>query len=221
MGLKLRLNLFYDVDHAAVYCAYSDFYTRRGRSFLECNDEEHFTLHYKHQNWTVLDLDGGWEWVVRREAQLYVSRILGCKGFLIFVFDGNYWGYEFFKNGLALDQFVQAGDADGMDWFPGKPCQGDANLLSAELTFLTANNISAYLVQNPAWAQRNIFGLEDDRRRWSDRNALNVPVREGDEFARFDECAVLDFLRFLDVPIALNNHRVAVLAPKFRSFSFA
>lgn len=40
----------------------------------------------------------------------------------------------------------------------------------------------------------------------------NDPVRPGDEFGRFDECAVLDFLRALGVGVDLRDGYVRVLA---------
>jgi len=206
MGLKLRYNLFYEVDHVAVYDAYSAFYAARKKTPRLCNDSEEFVLHQQHQHWTVLNLDRGWEWVIRREAQLYVSRTLGCKGFLIFVYDGDYWGYEFFKSGEVLDQFVQHKEPEN-DWFPGKKCEGNPLIVSSELPFLDTFEVASYLVRNPA--------LES----WDEHKRLNVPARRGDEFRRFDECAVLDFLRFLGIAVELRNHHVTLLAPEFRNFS--
>jgi hypothetical protein len=63
---------------------------------------------------------------------------------------------------------------------------------------------SYYLVQEDTDA-----ALEND--------PLNVPAREGDEFAGFDECAVIDFLRMLGVHIELRDHYVTLQAPRFRA----
>ena len=45
----------------------------------------------------------------------------------------------------------------------------------------------------------------------------NVPARPGDELRRFDECAVLDFLRMLGVRVKLQDSYVQVSSPVFRS----
>jgi hypothetical protein len=221
MGLKLRLNLYYQVEARAVYGAYKAFYAARGRDFLDSGNESgEFTLHDQDQNWTALSLDAGWEWSLRRQAQLEVSRRLGCKGFLIFVYDGNYWGYEFFRSGEPLDQFVQDEEPPcGVDWFPGKSCAGNPRLLASEFPCLTENSLAAYLVRDPLW-MRTHGELTDDEHeaRWAEHRRLDVPARPGDEFTRFSECAVLDFLRFLGVRIELRDSYATVLAKKFRSF---
>ena len=46
----------------------------------------------------------------------------------------------------------------------------------------------------------------------------NKPARDSDEFCRFDECAVLDFLRLLGVRVELRSEYVTLLAPELRSF---
>jgi hypothetical protein len=46
---------------------------------------------------------------------------------------------------------------------------------------------------------------------------LNVRARPGDEFRRFDECAVLDFLRMLGVAVGRSEGYVRPESPVFRS----
>jgi hypothetical protein len=225
MGLKLRLNLFHDVSAKDVYGAFARFYGGRGQRLLDKGDEFHeFALYERDGPWTLVNLDGGWEWVVRRQAQLLVSQALACRGFLVFVYDGDYWGYEFFKNGKVLDRFVQDEDpCTGVDWFAGESCAGNPNLIAQEFPNLSVADIFAYLVRDPVWAKYEETGdkVADDnahRARWADHNRLNVPVRPSDEFRRFDECGVLDFLRFLGIRVELVDHRVTFHAPKFASF---
>lgn len=225
MGLKLRLNVFYNADARDVYDAYKAFYVAQGEDLVDHSGDDfsRFTLYQKDRDWTVLWLDGGWEWSVRRQAQLEVSRQLNCKGFLVFVFDGDYWGYEFFKSGRSLDQFVQSEEPpNGMDWFPGKSCTGNPQLIASEFPHLTEQHLAAYLVRDPVWVRTHGEPTDDEHEaRWTEKKRLDVRVRPADEFTRFDECAVLDFLRFLGVRVELRNGYVTLLAPKLRSFKTA
>jgi len=147
------------------------------------------------------DLGSGWEWKVRREAQLFVSRTLWCPGFLIFVYDGNYWGYEFFDHGEVLDHFVQEATGEPIG-FPGEDCRGNAAVLVEHLPFLNVADVASYLVQKTDWVIPA---------------GMNIPARPGDEFRRFDECAVLDFMRMLGVGVERHDGYVRLKAPVYRS----
>lgn len=79
MGLKLRINLFYQVSEKDVYRIYTEFYHQREQTLTDNGDQFfRFELHESDNDWTVLHLDSGWEWQVRRQAQLYVSEKLHC-----------------------------------------------------------------------------------------------------------------------------------------------
>ncbi len=177
-------------------------------------------------------MDSGWEWEIRRAALLFVSQRLDCAGFLVFVYDGDYWGYEFFNRGVALDHFVQAEEWDEgypITWFE-EDCAGDANVVARELPHLEVSDIAPYLMRDPLWATAteaekrwNAEERMDERNphsegRWEAQKLLNVPAREGDEFSRFEECAALDFLRMLGVRVELRERYVTFLSPKYRSF---
>ncbi|MCK6472120.1 MAG: hypothetical protein L6R28_10270 [Planctomycetes bacterium] len=225
MGLFLRLNLFYEVEARDVYRAYEDFYQQRGESlYLSGTESNVYKLHEREKRWTLLEWNGGWEWDIRRKAQLHVSKALGCLGFLIFVYDGDYWGYELFKNGEVLDHFVQLEEtSEGSNWFPGETCLGDCNLISRELPFLSADDVAPFLMQDPT-GLRFPKGLSEDEedlefdRCWALRDRLNVPARLGGKFGRFEECAVLEFLSLLGVPWEMKNHRINFPAPWHRTF---
>jgi hypothetical protein len=193
--------LFY-APSAAVYEAFASFYGRRG-SRLQPAEQDAARLHfYRERNgWTVVDLGDGWEWTVRREAQLFVSRTLKCPGFLIFVHDGDYWGYEFFHRGEVLDCFVQEATGEPIG-FSGKDCRGEPRVIAEHLSFLSVADIAPYLVQKHDWVIPK---------------GMNVPARRGDEFRRFDECAVLDFLRMLGVAVELRDQQVRLNADLFQS----
>lgn len=94
MGLTLRYNLFHNVSAKAVHGAYVSLYQERGRLLQSEGDElRRIDFHEQQNGWVAVDLDIGWEWKERREIQLLASRRLRCAGFLIFVYDGDYWGY--------------------------------------------------------------------------------------------------------------------------------
>jgi hypothetical protein len=99
VGLALRYNLFHHADPKAVYGLLHTFWQKRSHRVIESNTPDTYVLYHEHNGWTLLDWDRGWEWKLRREAQLYVSRKLSCAGLLVFVFDGRYWGYELFDQG--------------------------------------------------------------------------------------------------------------------------
>ena len=207
VGLALRYNLFYSTSEA-VYDAFASFYGRRGSRLhavddvgSRLNDYCAINFHREHNGWTVVDLDGGWEWKVRREAQLFVSQSLRCPGFLIFVYDGDYWGYEFSDCGEAIDHFVQEASGEPIG-FPGEDCRGNPSVIAEHLPFLRVEDIAPYLVQKPDWPTPE---------------SINVPARPGDEFRRFDECAVLDFVRMLRVPVDIVSSVVRLKAPLLKS----
>ena len=206
MGLTLKYNLFYGVTDKQVLAAYSDFYSKRGQQLIqEGQDQYRFSLHRTDQDWTVLELDAGWEWDVRQQAQLAVSKTLCCPGFFIFVYDGDYWGYEFFSAGNVIDNFIQSEDAcDGCMWFPDKDISGNPAAVVSHLPHLCQSDLASYLVQDPVWSKHEDVDYEYQWR-WDQHNLLDIPVRESDEFTRFDQCAILDFLGFLGIRIKLHD----------------
>ena len=219
MGLKLRYHLFHGADAGALYDAYADFYAAAGHPVHivsePCPEEEWYTsrIHQQDACWTILNSHGGWEWEVRRQAQLYASRTLRVSGLLVWVFDGDYWLYELFSNGTVLDQFIQD-PSEAQSWFPGKDCEGKAGLLAQHFPWVAAADAAAYLVQQPRLRDDD----PDQDRQWAEYDRLNEPVRANDEFRRFDECAVLDFLRMLGVRVALRDHYVRLHSPEWRTF---
>ena len=202
MGLTLRYNLFHGTTAVAVYGAYVSFYEERGRPLQPVGkDWRSIEFHHEHNGWVVVALDSGWEWKERREAQLFVSQRLWCPGFLVFVYDGDYWGYEFFDKGEALDHFVQESTGQPIG-FPGEDCRGRPEVVTKHLPFLRIEDVTPYLVQ--------MHGATAPE-------GMDVPARPGDEFRRFEECAVLDFLRMLGVRVQLQDGYVRVQSPVYRS----
>jgi hypothetical protein len=209
VGLKLRLNLFHDQDAPDVFGALAAFYGKRGASLVEERDRQRrYDLYGRKGHWCVLDWDGGWEWKQRREAQLFVSTQLRAAGLLIFVYDGDYWGYELFRNGEVLSRFVQYPPGDGeQNWFPDDSCVGDAEAIVSSFPELSVADIKPYLVQRPFYGDEN-----------ESFQTLNEHARPGDEFRRFDECAVLDFLRAIGLGVELRDGHVRILSDIWRSF---
>lgn len=216
--------MFHQVGHQEVYESFARFYQERGQSLID-NGEEYWQLdlHEQDNGWTVLSLDGGWEWEIRREAASYVSRQLDCVGFLFFVWDGDYWGYEMFRNGIAIDHFVQ-GDGDtpqeemGGYWFPGYSCTGNPEVIAQAFPSLSPSDVEPYLVPYPLYevyepGDSAAFLAISNRRR-----SMNVLPRPGDEFRLFDECAILNFLRLLRIRVEMRNNFVTFLGRPFASF---
>jgi hypothetical protein len=196
VGLALRLNLFRDVEPTDVYGALASFYEKRGAVMVaEPDGTRSYDLHERRGRWCLLQWDGGWEWQERRAAQLHVSKQLGVPGLMVFVYDGDYWGYELFDRGEAKDHFVQT-SMDPVITFREADCSGDAAVLAATLG-LDEAVVAPYLARWHGWHER---------------------ARPSDEFTRWDECAVLDFLRTIGVDVALAGYAVEFAAPVWRSF---
>jgi len=189
----LRYNLFYSTA-GAVFEQFTSNFRRRGLA-------ADINFYREDNGWVAAELDRGWEWEIRREVQLVVSDALGCPGFLVFVYDGDYWGYEFFDRGVAVDHFVQKPTGEPVG-FPGRDCRGNPFVLAERLPFLKVDDIAPYLVQKPEWP------MSDE---------LNVPARAGDGWPRFDELAVLDFLRMLGVQTQVRGGYIEPVGQLFRS----
>ena len=216
MGLSLAYNLFYEVQQDKVFDALKRFYTQKGFVLDQSdepedeidrarNDDDALEVFKSNGGWTVLTLDRGWVWQreLRREAQLAVSRQLSCSGFLIRVYDGDYWEYELFSNGIWLDHFVQ--EVETSEGKPPGTNAGSPAAIVSTFPWLKVDDVVPYLVQE----------------NWDDpeeRQRLNVPAREGDEFCRFDECSVLDFLRLLGLKVDMIDHSVTLATPVYREF---
>lgn len=99
-------------------------------------------------------------------------------------------------------------------------------MLAGQFEWLSPADVAPYLVQKP---DLDLYPPLPDETWWQEWKRLDVPVRLGDEFTRFDECAVLDFLRLLRVRVELRQERiwpdkemtrgiVTFLAPEFQRF---
>jgi hypothetical protein len=202
MGLFLRYNLFANTTAAAVYGCYTSFYAKRGRPLDRIGDErDRIEFHNEENRWVVVNLDRGWEWKERREVQQFVSQRLWCPGFLVFVYDGDYWGYEFFLHGTPLDHFVQEATGQPVG-FPGEDCHGNPQVIAEHLPWLRVEDVAPYLVQKHDWVIPE---------------GADVPARPGDEFRRFDECSVVDFLRMLGIAVEVRDQYVRLRSSVYRS----
>ena len=133
---------------------------------------------------------------------------------------GDVWfRYEFSSHGEALDRFVQDPDhlGFGVDWFPGEPCTGDADILAGQFPALERDVLQRYLVRYPDWED---WRHEKDWKRLYNRllEERNVKARPEDAFLPFDLLGILDFLRYLGVGIELTDGWFAFTAPVWRSF---
>src|SRR5690348_3986845 len=105
MGLMLRGYLFYSVGASDVCGALKEWYAAHGIPLDTTGPVyESIGVHEPDNNWVVAELaTPGWYWQERRKVGAFISERLWCPGFLVFVYDGEYWGYEFYDRGEALD----------------------------------------------------------------------------------------------------------------------
>jgi hypothetical protein len=203
VGLALRLNAFRDVEAPDVYAALATFYAGHGAALVpESDGLRSYDLRERRGRWCLLEWNAGWEWTLRREAQLHVSRQLNVPGLLVFVYDGDYWGYELFDRGEAIDHFVQTA-MDPVITFPHKNVNGDATVLARTLG-LSEAVVAPYLARWHGWHERT--------------RRANERARPTDEFTRWEEAAVLDFLRAIEIDVSLTGYSVEFAAPIWRSF---
>ncbi|MET8950592.1 hypothetical protein ACWEO4_04295 [Streptomyces sp. NPDC004393] len=190
-----------------MYEALSEFWKGGGYRLPPAADKatDVYTLHEQYNGWTVLEWTRGWEWDLRRRAQLHVSRTYDYPGLLTFMYDGDYWGYELFHHGAAVDQFVQWTDGD-QHFFDDRPVHGRPELLVAQFPALKLDlehargYITGYDYGDESYA--DFLWEEDDPR--------NRPVRDGDLWGRMEAQAVFDFWRFLGAePAEPGNERFA------------
>ncbi|MBA3868910.1 MAG: hypothetical protein H0X30_07140 [Anaerolineae bacterium] len=233
MSLKMRLCLFQGVTHEDVFAAYEQFYRELDKTLVtsefEIGNDHQIDIYQQAHDWVVVGLDGGWERGIRQAAYLSVSRSLDCAGFFIYVYVG--WGYELFSDGVVRDQFISMGDPDGPAYCDdtANGCNGDLDKIIQLFPFLNVKDITPYLVRlmypnmNPSLsvAERAKFDLDY-------KKIVDVPPRSGDEFMRFDQCGVLNFLRVLGVEVEMRAYQdkngytenyVTFLAPVYKSFS--
>src|SRR5690349_10411753 len=138
MGLMLRYYLFRDVSPRDVCAARKAFYGVRVQPLKPIWPAYgSIDVHEIDNGWVVTELGNlGWEWKERRALGRFISKRLWSPGFLIFVYDGEYWGYEFYDRGEALDRFVQDEDNGAAYWFPGEDRSGNARVIVEHLPFL-------------------------------------------------------------------------------------
>lgn len=199
MGTFRRTNLFYGVNHEQAYAALEGFW-RHEEHRLKAEDvndlnRDAYTLHERRGDWTVLEWNRGWEWDLRRRAQLHVSRVYDCPGLLVFIYDDDFWGCELFHHGTVIDQFQQETDIIG-SFFGDLPCQGRPDLLLAQFPALDLDieharaYLTHYSIDDPAYADID----------WEDENdPRNSPARPGDGWGRLDGGVYWAFQHFLGV----------------------
>lgn len=218
MGLKLRVNCFYQQDHKQIYEVLSDFHLSMGKSFEFSGDQfSRLDIYQYDEQWVLLDLGGGWnQWETHQQAFRQISVALQCTGFSMFVDDGDYWGYTMVHSGNEIDHFIQD-PGESRYWFPGVSSIGNAQTISDYLLYLKADDISPYLIQMPSHVDDAAFD-ELWASWWDEYNKLDVMPRRGDEFTRWDECSLLNFQRLLGIRVELRDHYVKYLAPIWKSF---
>src|SRR5687768_8202430 len=150
MTARLQHILFYGTTADPVCSALGSFRTG-GRRLLsaDASSDAFIRVYREDNNWVVaeptesalVDLANEWELSRRRELYLFVSKVLWCSGFFVFISDWGYWGYEFFANGQVLDHFLQE---ENEDYAPAglraADCSGNIALLMKHFPFLEASS---------------------------------------------------------------------------------
>ena len=236
MGLSLTYQIFFGSSLVGLVPAYKKLYVERGElthrrpqpapeeTWLYQEDGRINTWGKRGYNWREFRIHESDGWLVAR-PDLYVtehcwvqndvawlSSRWGVTGMVVAVEDGDYWGYWLYERGRLTDQFCQEFERG----LPGRPGHLAALLELAEA------DVAAYLLQMPQREDLHqgdlngpspeevVADLEFAR--------LNGKARPGDEFTRFSEFAVIDFLRLLRVPARLRNHCVEIDAPVTSEF---
>lgn len=196
MGFTFSVNLFAERSAYEVTHALKMFYHQEGKLSIEIyqnlfcisnlNILESLEI-FAFPNWIVVDIQSKPEWWIRKR-QLEISKNLCCSGLFLFQYDGDYWGYELFKNGKVVDRFTS--DACHDEYFSGLECKGNAKCLAECFPFIPKNVFAPYLVQLPdiETMSRDKFEQQTD-----------VIPREGDEYKRWSEVSVLNFLSALGI----------------------
>jgi hypothetical protein len=214
VAFSLRLSLFRSVDAKPVLASLARFYSGRRYVFLRGGGgAARFELHERDRDWVALRQGAQWDLGLTREANAFTSRDLGCAVLFVFAHEGETWGYDLFRAGEAVDRFMQDPD-QAQIWFPADPAPGDPAHVAALVPGLVPEGVAPYLVRRPAsWEH------PDPKEYFAELRRRNAPARAGDEFPRFHEMAVLDFLRLLGVRVERRGAEANVGAPLFRSFS--
>jgi hypothetical protein len=217
MAGVLQCILFYGATADAVCSASRTFATgKKGRLVTAGESDATFiSVHMAESDWVVIELAGSqavnldneWELNSLREYYLFVSRVLWCPGFFVFIADLDYWGYEFFAQGQVFDCFLQE---DNEEWAPagfeGADCSGKVEVLVEQVPSLEPSVVAPYLVRRAAWEVSERLGSELQ------------PAREGDEFDLFDQHAAVDFLRALGISARFGGGYFSVDSPVHCTF---
>lgn len=171
-----------------------------------CPDDTRMSMYYQTERSIVCVMpDGGcgnlgWgDLSPLQRAHRYISSELGCPSILCLMCDGDYWGYELFDGGQAVDHFLQWPD-EAETWFPGEDCSGNPEQFERLFEHLSAADVAPYFVHCPVLSG-DLAGLEEyiecDRR----FEELDVKVRPDDVSTRLDAHALFDFLDLLGLRI--------------------
>ncbi|MCG8408268.1 MAG: hypothetical protein MI923_23965 [Phycisphaerales bacterium] len=215
MGLGLRFSVFQEVTPEQVLSCFDAFFQTKNRQF-SCADPDHhlwsrWDFYEPENGWTVLDV--GYSSSVKdrrewREFQCDVCEKLDCLALLLFVYDGDYWGYDLMVGVRIADQFVQNPEQGAGYWEDGTNLSGDVDLLVQHLPWIARDRVAPYLVPRPPLGCASRAEFQESMKTW------DVKCHPNDEHTRRDQCAILDFLR---VPAKLENGYVHFTADLHKS----
>jgi hypothetical protein len=201
MGLKLEYSLFHGVDPDSVWGQLQRLLGNRIQPVAPRDEPYQTIVHERDGDWAMITPGYGWESGQTREVHRQVTGSLSCTSLFVAVWDGEYWCYELWREGRLLGRFRQDPSPE-IDYFPDDPAEGNPEILAAQLPWLSAADVAPYLVKLPDHRNFETGNERLDREAYlGEVKRLNVRARPGDEFKRFSECAVVDFLRLLGVGV--------------------
>jgi len=219
MGLGLRFSAFHRTSPDRLWSTIEEFFHNKNRQICaELPDRRTFPRwdFYEPANeWTILDVgytasvQDRTEW---RELMSFITRELAGVGFIFFVYDGDYWGYELENNGLIVDQFVQFPDEGAVYWPTDTDLSGNPSVLTRFFPWLSKQFLAPYLIQKPSPNMANIRQEVIDL-----GEAWDIKPHPTDEFTRGNECAILDFLKALRIPVRSEDNYVRFTPKLHRS----
>ena len=159
---------------------------------------------YSSEKWCLVNgLLSYEEWV--RERNIFITKYLSCSGIYIYEYDGNFWGYEVYIDGIVVDRFLSDKSFD--DFFYSEEADGSVDIVTRAFPFIDGNIVEKYLIQYPD--RKTFNAISDDYF----HDLINIPPRTIDLFNRWDGCASINFMRAIGLNCGIENGTFSILEP--------
>lgn len=159
---------------------------------------------YSSEKWCLVNgLLSYEEWI--RERNIFITKYLSCSGIYIYEYDGNFWGYEVYIDGIVVDRFLSDKSFD--DFFYSEEADGSVDIVTRAFPFIDGNIVEKYLIQYPD--RKTFNAISDDYF----HDLTNIPPRTIDLFNRWDGCASINFMRAIGLNCGIENGTFSILEP--------